>query len=323
MIDNLYNLREFIVREAPEVGRVILDADGDFKQYQRPGAIMPYFGGKLTWTAELMQVYDHVLDTLNPETFSHLDLFGGGGSVTYLIKEYYGDYGGVAKKCVYNDYDGQVANVLKVVKSDPEGLARRVEAITKQFAADPDSFYRIRDRFQDGHGDAVDMAAAKIYLQTISFNSIGRSYSRAIVNKKITQMAGKLDIIPEWTEVFDGVSVWSKHFRKAVDDFVASYDGHRFVFVDPPYMPSLDTATEQRGNMYDQGMSLEEHAELAGIIHDGRCTYILTHSDDRAFRAVYGRGDYEWTVMKKYSSRAWKTDDKKTFKEVIMVTFQR
>lgn len=319
---NFYGISAFVLgNPSQSVGRVIDDPQGP--RFSNPKQMLSYPGAKFTWTADLQEVYDNALEHLGIDSFAHLDLFGGSGIVTFMVTELYGDHLEMLTRSVYNDGDQVVTGVLKALKQTPNEMKRKVQYYLEKIRQDAGYFAHLRTIVDAEDQPILNRAAAKMVVSNISYLYKGLYYRADMAKFKLPMMQRKLDELDTWTNVFSRVSVWQKPWKKALQDFIEQNPGNRVVFLDPPYLPKKTKASGQTNrDYYDVSMTLSEHVWLADQVHSGNCTYILTHNDEPAFRAIYGTADVEYTRKKMVKTN---TPSVKAYtdNEVVMINYQR
>lgn len=261
-------------------------APPEIGKFTRPAQLMMHIGGKWKWSSFL---HDEAIplavanDDDELEPFNFLDVFGGSGIVTYTMMA--GDLAELVDKAYYNEYDKTIYNLFKQVKAEPEQLLQRVRKLMDEVFLPTarydkkasEGFYAIKEMLEDKNADTITRAAAQMIVKKSSYWGNGKSPNKVLTTDNMVKS------LPMWAAAFASVTVWNKSFEKAIEDFIQQNPrAKRVVFVDPPY------AGSDASDQYASNLSDEQHQQLANIIHDRKCTYILTHGVTDKFVEIYG-----------------------------------
>ena len=186
----------------------------------------------------------------------YVEPFGGGGSVLMRKPRSYAE--------VYNDLDGEIVNVFRVVRDRGEELRRALELTP--FA---------RDEFMlsyEPSDDPVDQARRTITRSFMGFGSAAvcgeSSGFRANSNRSGTTPAQDWrnypDAIPDMIERLRGVVIEN---RDALD-VMRQHDGPETLhYVDPPYHHDTRARGDKKSvKSYKHEMTNEQHAELSAVL---------------------------------------------------------
>ena len=155
--------------------------------------------------------------------------FIGGGAVFFRIRPRSGSI---------NDINHRLINLYKIVRDKPEELI----ALAKQYKHDKDTFYKLRDRFnQPGISDVED-ASLLLYLNKTAFNGLYRVNSKGKFNVPFGRYKNP-KIVPvkrirTASKVLKKIDILCTDFTYVIDH---SNDGD-LVYFDPPYQPVSQTA---------------------------------------------------------------------------------
>lgn len=196
------------------------------------------------------------LISLMPQHRVYVEPFGGGGSVLLRKERSYAE--------VYNDLDGQIVNLFRVIRDDADALVRRLELT-------PFS----RDEFAASYEDSpepVEQARRTVCRSHMGFGSAAASGAktgfRANSNRSGTTPAR------DWRNLPANVPVIADRLRGVVIenreavDVIAQHDGPETLhYCDPPYV--FDTRSV--GNPYCKKgyrheMTDEQHRELVAVL---------------------------------------------------------
>lgn len=256
--------------------------------------ILRYHGGKwrlATW------IIAHF-----PRHRVYSECYGGGASVLLRKPRSYAE--------VYNDLDGEVVNVFRVMRDRPRELVRAVAWTA--YARDE---YRLAFELAE---DPLEQARRTIVRSFMGFgsNSIQRSVKsgfRANANRNGTTPAHDWANYPSHARVIArrlfGVTI--EH--RAAAEVIAQQDGPETLhYVDPPY---VHTTRSTPGKGYAHEMTDEQHVTLADQLHQVKGMVVLSgyHSTlydglyrgwQRVERAARGDGACERTEVLWINDRA-------------------
>lgn len=224
------------------------------KAVTRPA--LRYHGGKFRLAPWILQFF--------PPHSVYVEAFGGGASVLLRKDRSYAE--------VYNDLDGEVVNLFRVVRDRGDELVR-VAALTP-FA---------REEFADAyepHADAVEQARRTLVRSSMGFGSAGASGQvtgfRANSNRSYTTPAHDWAKFPECLEAivtrFRGCVVENRDALLCMRAHDAPSTLH---YVDPPYVHST-RGLRGRAPSYRHEMSDDEHRALGAGLRELRGMVVLS-----------------------------------------------
>lgn len=212
-----------------------------------------YHGGKFRLAQWILQFF--------PAHRVYVEPFGGGGSV--LLKK------ARAHAEVYNDLDGELANVFRVLRDQGPAL-RQVLALTP-FA---------REEFEQSYltsPDPLEQARRTVVRSFMGFGSAGacgrQTGFRANSNRSHTTPAHDWwnypDALPPIVARLQGVIIENRQAAEVMAQHDAPTTLH---YVDPPYVHSTRAlrggmASYSSYNGYRHELTDEDHRELAGQLH--------------------------------------------------------
>lgn len=203
----------------------------------------------------------------------YVEPFGGGGSVLLRKPRSYAE--------VYNDLDGEMVNLFRVVREDGLKLCNLLRLTP--FA---------RDEFFEAwfpHADPIEQARRTLIRSFMGFGSaaitlmrkpsnpgrgaLAKTGFRANSNRSGTtpahDWANYPDALEAIVERLQGVVIENRDATK----LMAQHDGNETLFyVDPPYVAS----TRDAGSDYRYEMTNAQHAELARTLHELRGMVMLS-----------------------------------------------
>lgn len=216
---------------------------------------LKYVGGK-RWIAK------RIIQMLPPHT-CYAEPFGGMGAVL-LAKER-------SKVEVWNDIDGGLANLMRVVKYHPQALADELDFMLMHRAE--------RLLWRDKHPGETDIQRAARWIMVRHSGFQGLSDKSFAVSRKGS--AKPVDVLVEQIRAvsrrLQGVMIESVTWQRCMD----LYDSEQTVFfLDPPY-------ADGDQEMYAHGFSEEDHRALRERLRHLKGAWILTYGDHPLIRDLY------------------------------------
>ena len=249
--------------------------------------IMKWAGGKRQLLSEIIPL----IEGLMPRGATYVEPFVGGGAVLFELRP---------TKALINDLNGELINVYKTVRDEPEALIERLTEHARRHSKE--YFYEIRewDRSEKFYErSAVDRAARTIYLNKTCFNGLyrvnaaghfnvpfGRYNNPSIVDEQSLRAVG------EYLRQND-VTICNGDYRALFDRL----DGNFFVYFDPPYQPlsrsSNFTSYTQAGFDYNRQVELRD---LCCRLRAEEIFFVESNSDCAEVRELYA--DFEMRTVR-------------------------
>lgn len=201
----------------------------------------------------------------------YVEPYGGAASVLLRKPRTYGE--------IYNDLDGDVVNLFRVLRSDQANELIEALRLTPFARAEFEESYRET-------GDPVEQARRLIVRSQMGFGSDGhnreiRTGFRANSNRSSTTPAH------DWTNYPAALRVIVERLRGVVIEkrdameVMAKHDGADTLhYVDPPYLPATRSQKSRRGKVryhaYAHEMTEADHAELLDFLQGLRGAVVLS-----------------------------------------------
>lgn len=210
--------------------------------------VLRYHGGK--W-----RLAPWIIDHL-PQHRVYVEPFGGGASVLLRKPRSYSE--------VYNDLDGEIVNLFRVLRDDPDELMRRVRLT-------PFSRAEFRGAYEPTE-DPVEQARRTLFRAQAGHGSTGSTGRNTGFRSNVTRprttpahdWRRHSDTLPPSIERLRGVIIENE----PAADILTRYDGADTLFyVDPPYPLLTRTNTAKWDTIYRHEMSDDQHRDLAEQLH--------------------------------------------------------
>ncbi len=258
----------------------------------------------LKWAGGKRSLIQAILATFPPdyEERAYHEPFLGGGALFFTVKP---------RRGTVNDVNPRLINFYRVVRDEPDQLIE--EAL--KYPYDRDTYYQLRDRFNEGGLQPVEDAALLLYLNKTGYNGLYRVNSRGVFNVPFGTYKNPT-IVPEEdilsaSEALSCVEIRNEDFSYLLD---AAHEGD-IIYLDPPYEPLSRTSNF---NTYSpDGFPWTEQVRLSETIRklDARgVLFVLSNSEP--VKKLY-RGFKTATVHANRSINT-KTTGRGPIKEIIV-----
>lgn len=227
---------------------------------------------------------------------SYIEPFGGAGWV-FFYKQKWADLE------IYNDLDGRLVNLFRIVKYHPEALKEEL----KYLLGSREMFMQFMK--MDGITD-IQRAAKFMFLITRSFGGRGETYgtvkkSSGGASKSQGNILLKIDAIHKR---LDKVLVENRDFEKLISQY--DFEG-AFFYCDPPYT---------FGCGYDVTSTKDfDHERLRNCLKNIKGRFLLSYDDSEKVRELYK--DYEMIAIERLNGINNKDRKNKMFKELLIANY--
>ncbi len=210
------------------------------------------------WAGGKRQLLER-LESRMPDAYNrYYEPFIGGGALLLDVQP---------ENAVINDTNGQLLNVYRQLKENPEAVIVAVGELDK-VACDKERYYLVRDHYNEkiqAQELDAECAALMIWINKHCFNGLYRVNSKGLFNVPYNNKVNGVSIEAENLRNIGAylqkcaVEIREGDFEKACEDVQAG----DFVYFDSPYVPVSETA-----NFTDytkDGFTLEDHKRLAAL----------------------------------------------------------
>ena len=245
----------------------------------------------LKWVGGKRQLMPLIVEHLpeNIKDYKYIEPFIGGGAVLFNLQP---------KNAIINDYNDELINVYKVIKSNLDELI----ADLKKHKNEAEYFYSIRSLDRNGEFkklSAVKRASRLIFLNKTCFNGLYRVNNAGEFNSPFGRYKNP-NIVNEPT--LKAVNKFLNNNNVEINsgdysEILKQTDKKCFVYLDPPYHPISEssnfTGYVQGGwNMYDQ-IDLKTACDE---LHKKGVKFLLSNSSADFIKDLYK--DYKITIVK-------------------------
>lgn len=229
---------------------------------------------------------------------SYIEPFGGGAWVLFYKDKW-------ADLEIYNDLDGRLVNLFRIVKYHPQALIDELK-----------SFLTSREMFNQNISTTyftdIQKAAQFYFLISYSFGSKGSTFATAKkgsggANKSRENILSKVENI---SKRLDKVIIEHKDFEELIKDY--DFEG-AFFYCDPPYSIGVGYETTSTTDF--------EHERLRDVLKDIKGCFLLSYDDSPKIRELYK--DFEIIEVSRYLGINHKPDvnTNKIYKELLIANY--
>lgn len=205
-----------------------------------------------------------------PPHICYVEVFGGGG-VLLLNKP-------PSKVEVYNDIDGDLVNLFRVVKEKPEEFLRELDLLPYSRQLFYDFRYRLKEE-----KDPVKRAVMYFYVIRASHFGCMRGFGISKVSNTALKFFNAIDDVREVHQRLRNVVVEQLDFRECIKRYDSK---NTFFYCDPPHLYIL---TEKRDDYYQVSFSEEDYMDLLRLLEKIEGKFLLKQSGVVRFVADWAR----------------------------------
>lgn len=235
-----------------------------------------------------------IVDMFPTEFSRYIEVFGGAGWVLFYKPKH-------APFEVYNDFNGNLVNLFRVVRRNKEELIDSLDLVLN--SREDFDFSKNLLKFPDS---LTDVERASCFYQVIKFSygAGGKTYGGNPVKIKKS-----FPLIRACSERLEDVVIENRDFQKLIEQ----YDREQALFFcDPPYFGTED--------YYDNVDFLREnHYRLKDTLDAIRGKFLLTYNDCPFIRDLY-RGYYQQPVSR-INNLALGSANYQEYKELIITNY--
>ena len=218
-------------------------------------SFISWVGGKSKLAPEIVKQF--------PEHKTYVEVFGGAGWVLFRKEP--------SKVEVYNDLDGDLVNLFRVVKHRPSALVERLNLVLYS----RESYKEFTQKWKERLPDEVDRAASFLYMLRSAFGAKpggGWAYGKTSKTRTIVD----LDFLKEVQERLRMVYIDCQSWEKVIKAFDSP---DTLFYLDPPYWLGE--------KFYQHEFTPESHVALRDRLSaiDGK--FLLSYNDSKEIRKLY------------------------------------
>ncbi|WP_298277174.1 DNA adenine methylase [Ferroplasma sp.] len=217
-------------------------------------SLLRYPGGKFYMLEDIKEIFNKSGKT------TVIDVFGGSGKVLMNLD---------AKIKVYNDINNNLVNFFTELRENKELVLKKLDYILNS--------RELFERYRKKSHDNLENAFRFLYMNIMSFNGQGRSYSYSTKrNKSITLV----NINKAINKSYNDIKYWTIE-RLDFREIIKRYDSENsFFYLDPPYHNITD--------LYDDNLKDEDYIDIKKILDRIKGKYLLNINEDKFVLDLFG-----------------------------------
>lgn len=227
------------------------------------------------WAGGKRSIIDELLARLPAEFTGYWEPFVGGGALFFAIQR-------LLTSATLSDTNVELAVTYNIIKRAPDALINQL----KEHAAKHSEPYYYKVRNQHGLQDPIEMAARFLYLNKTCFNGLYRVNKKGEFNVPFGRYENP-DIVQR-----DNILACSAALQRTQVEYhefdTISPEERDFVYCDPPYHPTSETAKFTKYTKFD--FSEKDQARLRDFalgLHRQGVLVMLSNSDTPFIRGLY------------------------------------
>lgn len=245
----------------------------------------------ISWIGGKRQLRNQILEYFpEKETYErYIEVFGGAGWILFSRESH-------AKMEVYNDVNGQLVNLFRIVKYHPEALQKELEWVLMS----RELFF---DSIQDVYGLTDIQRAARFWIAIKeSFGSDCRSFGVSPRDLK-----NAVNFLKEASERLKKVVIENVDFEQ----LIKTYDRPNALFyLDPPYYDAE--------HYYPDRFNFEDHERLRNTLDCIKGKFIVSYNDCEFIKKLYK--EYNIIEVDRQLNLTSKNKNR-TYKELIIKNY--
>ena len=206
---------------------------------------------------------------LIPEHTAYIEVFGGAAAL--LLNKPASSFE------VYNDYDSELVNLFEVIRDDVDAFVKKADWLL--YSRELNEKWKNDLKAGTVPEDKVERALRFWYVMRSCFAAHpykGWAFAKNKNRSRPQSMTNALTTLRTIHDRLRAVEIDRLDFRRCIKN----RDGPRnFLFLDPPYLD----AEEYRLGVF----TLQDHVDLADILHHAKSKWLLTIGDHPKIRKLY------------------------------------
>ena len=218
-------------------------------------SVLWYPGGKSYMLEDIREIFNKSgKNTL-------IDVFGGSGKVLLNLN---------AKIKIYNDINNNLVNFFTELKNNKKLLLKKLDYLLNS----RDLFNKYRETTSDN----LENAFRFLYINRLSFNGNGKSYSYSTKRNKSVAL---LNINNAVNKSYNDIKYWTIE-RLDFREIIKRYDSENsFFYLDPPYHNITD--------LYDDNLKDKDYMDIKNILDNIKGKYLLNINEDKFVLDLFGK----------------------------------
>lgn len=248
----------------------------------------------IKWIGGKKLLRKQIIDSFPVDYDKYVEVFGGAGWVLFGKEP--------SKEEIYNDMNGDLVNLFRIVKYHPEELQKELNFTLNS----REIFINARSQMETEGLTDIQRAARFYILIRYSYGANLRNYT----GRKIDHQNG-IDYLKYVSERLNKVTIEHYDFEKIIN----LYDGESALFyLDPPYH-----GTEK---YYTATFGEEDHVRLFESLQNIKGRFILSYNQDTYIEELYKKYNIRYVSRSNSLLTRYEVpDDKRNYKELIITNY--
>lgn len=248
-------------------------------------SFISWIGGKKLLRKKILEQFP------DPDSFKrYIEVFGGAGWVLFASDKH-------AAMEVFNDANGELINLYRIVKHHPEALQKELEWLLMS----REQFFDELNRNTSGLTD-IQRAARYFCIIRESFGTDCKSFG-----VRTRDMQKAVDYLKDVSDRLNRVVIESQDFER----LIKTYDRPEALFyLDPPYY--------EAEKYYPDRFNPEDHKRLRECLGGIKGKFVLSYNDCPRIRELYE--GYTLVEVERADNLVTKSESRK-YKELIIKNF--
>ena len=190
-----------------------------------------------------------------------IDVFGGSGKVLLNLN---------AKIKIYNDINNNLVNFFTELKNNKKLLLRKLDYLLNS--------RELFNKYREKTSDNLENAFRFLYVNRLSFNGNGKSYSYSTKRNKSVTL---LNINNAVNKSYNDIKYWTIE-KLDFREIIKRYDSENsFFYLDPPYHNITD--------LYDDNLKDDDYIDIKNILDRIKGKYLRNINEDKFVLDLFGK----------------------------------
>lgn len=210
----------------------------------------------------------------------YVEPFGGAGSVLLRKPRSYNE--------IYNDIDGEIVNLFRVLRSPAGGELVRLIELTPYGRAEYLAAFEVTN-------DPIERARRMLVRSHFGHGTSGTRTDRQ-AGFRCDGKTATTNVAGEWGDFADALRLIQERMRGVslenvpAGELLERYDDPKaLIYLDPPYMPETRSAKAkkaERYHTYNFDLSIEDHAALLAQVVESRAMILISGYATETYEAA-------------------------------------
>ena len=217
-------------------------------------SVLWYPGGKSYMLEDIREIFN------KSRKNTVIDVFGGSGKVLLNLN---------AKIKIYNDINNNLVNFFTELRNNKKLLLKKLDYLLNS--------RELFNKYREKTSDNLENAFRFLYINRLSFNGNGKSYSYSTKRNKSVAL---LNINNAVNKSYNDIKYWTIE-KLDFREIIQRYDSENsFFYLDPPYHNITD--------LYDDNLKDEDYIDIKNSLDKIKGKYLLNINEDKFVLDLFG-----------------------------------